>query len=250
MGITLSSIIIGGLSTIAGIIFLYIGLFPFMVYSFSNSGALVATFLGALLILFPILYKRYKNIFIKILWILTTVISVLIASICVYLGFYSSSAQYNLGGSPTIVVMGCQVKNGMPSLTLANRLEEAYKQLEKYPNSVCVVTGGLSSGEPMSEAEVMYNYLAEKGIDKNRIIMEDKSTSTDENIKFTSEIIKDMNLSKDIIITTDNYHQFRSAQYAKRYNLNPYSAPSKSLYGIAGSYYIRELFAMVKFYLF
>ncbi|MEG1965329.1 MAG: YdcF family protein [Oscillospiraceae bacterium] len=241
----LLSIFLGGFSTIAGILFLFVGLAPFMIYGFSHIGAIVATIFGFLLIAFPILYKKKPLKIAKYLWIFTAIISTIAAGFCYYMSIFAYTNQYKLEEPPTVIVLGCQVKNGMPSVTLANRLNKAYEVLAKYPEANCIVSGGLTPGEPMSEAQVMSNYLVEKGIAADRILLEDKSTSTSENILYSKDIIIKNNLPQNIVIASDGYHQFRSAQIVKQYGFTPYCASSKSPTGLAPSYYVREFLALI-----
>ena len=70
-------------------------------------------------------------------------------------------------------------------LTLARRLDAALAYLEENPKAYVVVSGGQGAGEDISEAEAMRRYLAARGIEESRILMEDKSMSTLENFLFS-----------------------------------------------------------------
>lgn len=112
-----------------------------------------------------------------------------------------------------IIVLGAQVKESGPSVALGYRLEKAAEYLEENPDTLCIVSGGQGSNEPISEAQCMYEYLMSKGIDKSRIIKEDKSTSTTENIIFSKKLIgEDV---KTIGIVSNNYHMYRATKLAK-----------------------------------
>ena len=95
----------------------------------------------------------------------------------------------------TMVVLGCKVNGTNPSLTLKSRLDAAYEYLSENESVSCIVSGGQGPDEGISEAECMYNYLVEKGIDKDRLYMEDKSTSTRENLEFSKAVIDKEGLS-------------------------------------------------------
>ena len=70
-------------------------------------------------------------------------------------------------------------------------------------------------GRKISEAECMYRYLTKKGINSSRIIKEDKSTSTRENLRFSKKIMEEKGLGNNIAIATSEYHQYRASQIAK-----------------------------------
>jgi uncharacterized SAM-binding protein YcdF (DUF218 family) len=72
------------------------------------------------------------------------------------------------------------------------------------PDSVCIVSGGQGADEPIPEAEAMKNYLLEKGIDEERIFIEDKSRNTIQNIKNSYSIIEREELNGDCIVSVSN----------------------------------------------
>ena len=82
---------------------------------------------------------------------------------------------------------------------------------------MCIVSGGKGANEPFSEAESMAEYLLKNGIEKSRIILEDKSTNTVENIR-NSKALMDMSY-RNVGIVTNNFHMFRAVQIAKAQGL-------------------------------
>lgn len=86
-----------------------------------------------------------------------------------------------------VIVFGCQVhQNGRLSAELASRLDKSAELLEEYPEAICIVSGGKGSDEPTSEGWAMKNYLVtEKKIEEKRILTEEASQSTVENLKFS-----------------------------------------------------------------
>lgn len=125
-------------------------------------------------------------------------------------------AHYRDRGRPDldyIIVLGAQMKPAGPSAVLKFRLDAAYEYLTENENTICVVSGGQGPNEPCTEAQGMYDYLVEKGIAPERILMEDKSTDTSENIAFSAEIIG--RTDKDVGIVTNNFHVFRGMMLAR-----------------------------------
>ncbi len=115
-----------------------------------------------------------------------------------------------------IVVLGNKLNQNQPSAALLKRLEKAEFLATKYENAQIVVSGGVSRGNTMSEAETMKNYLVSQGVNESRIIVEDRSKSTRENMKYVKEIVGD---DSSIMIITNSFHMLRALSIAKEYKL-------------------------------
>lgn len=146
----------------------------------------------------------------------------------------------------TVVVLGCHVKGTKPSLMLARRLDAAYEYMTENPDVMCVVTGGKGTGEDITEAEAMKTYLCEKGIEEERILMEDKSTNTEENLAFAKVILEKNGIDGDIVIVTDNFHQYRASLIAQKQGLSSYSISCSTKPELLPTYWVREWFALAK----
>lgn len=154
------------------------------------------------------------------------------------------------GNDTTLVVLGCQVRGNQPSLMLKCRLDSAYNYLSEHTEVSVVVSGGQGPDEAVSEAECMYDYLVSKGIDAERIYIEDKSTDTNENIRFSKKIIEQNGLCSDITIVTDGFHQFRADIFAKRQNLRAYNISARTQWWLVPTYWVREWFGIVYYAIF
>lgn len=124
-----------------------------------------------------------------------------------------------LDDAQAVIVLGCQVRGETPSTMLARRCDAALETLGEHPNAVCVVSGGQGNGEDISEAEAMRRYLKERGVPEERIVIEDKSTSTRENIRLSAELLRERGIDRAVIVTND-FHQYRADVYARRNGLN------------------------------
>lgn len=152
-----------------------------------------------------------------------------------------------------ILVLGAGVnRDGSLSQTLKDRLDAALTCINDFDNNgFIVVSGGQGPDELTSEAEAMKKYLVEKGVPEDKVIMEDKSTSTGENFKFSRSKIeeysgKDVEDLKGTVITTD-FHALRSSMLAKKNEygeVNLYT--SNTLWYLAPTFYTREVFALAK----
>lgn len=148
-------------------------------------------------------------------------------------------------GLDYIIVLGAQMKPAGPSAVLKFRLDAAYDYLTANEDTICIVSGGQGRNEPCSEAEGMYAYLTQKGIAPERILMEDKSTDTSENIAYSIALMDNKDASVGIV--TNNFHVFRGIHLAK-------GAGLKDVCGIAARsniYFqlnnmVREFFGIMK----
>lgn len=117
----------------------------------------------------------------------------------------------------TVIVLGAMVRGDQPSRMLRDRLNAAAAYLDKHPAAVCIVSGGQGADEDYSEAYVMRKYLVEqKGIDPARIRLEERSTSTYENIRYSMEIIRQEGLCDGVAIATQEFHQYRASTMARQ----------------------------------
>lgn len=152
-----------------------------------------------------------------------------------------------------VIVLGAQVRGTRITKSLRKRLDAAIEYLEANPDTVAIVSGGKGDGEDLSEAQCMYDYLVEKGIDSERIIMEDESTSTDENIRFSMGIIADDfegaidGEEPDIGIITNNFHVYRTVKVCEKkgYKVDGIAAKSDDI--LFANYMVREFFALIQY---
>ena len=156
-------------------------------------------------------HRKMKVIFHTMMGVGIAVVVILCGMI---LGDFSAKGSQNLD---YIIVLGAQVREDGPSVVLKYRLDAAVDYLNENPDTVCIVSGGQGVNEPFSEAEGMAEYLLDKGIEARRIILEDKSTSTVENIQNSKAIMEES--YNGVGIVTNNFHVFRAVQIAKEQGL-------------------------------
>jgi len=143
------------------------------------------------------------------------------------------------------ILLGSKVIGSKPSIMLTERINTAYKLLKENKDLKIIVSGGQGEYEDISEAQCMKETLVKKGIDSNRIIMEDKSTNTEENIKFSKEYVLKFN-TNDIVIISDAFHQLRAHKIAEKENLNPYSYSANTQFWLLPTYWVREWFGLME----
>ena len=152
------------------------------------------------------------------------------------------------GTNAYAIVLGAKVnKNGEPSLSLHYRLEAAVAYLEQYPYVKVIVSGGQGKEEPMSEAERMYLFLKEAGIEEGRILQENTSTSTYENLAFSKELLPEGETSVTII--SSDFHLTRAQYLAEKLALKVDVVPAKTPKSVEAKLKLRERAALLKTYL-
>ena len=149
-----------------------------------------------------------------------------------------------------IIVLGAGVRGTVPSLSLQERINAAFDYLTANPDAVAVLSGGQGPGEDITEAFCMYRELTERGIDGSRLLLEEASTSTMENLNNSLQILEAQTGSPParIGIVSSEYHLFRATLFAKKLNLDAFGIPAKtSWFALRLNYYLREIVAVWKY---
>ncbi|MGE7946138.1 YdcF family protein [Lysinibacillus sp. NPDC093688] len=153
------------------------------------------------------------------------------------------------GTASYMIVLGAKVKpGGIPSLSLKNRLEEAVKYLKKYPHVKVIVSGGKGEDEDRTEASVMLKYLQDNGIDANRVLVEDQSTSTYENLLFSKDLLPKG--TKKITIVSNDFHLKRAKYLAESLGFEVDVVAAKTPKSVELKLTLRERAALLKTYVF
>lgn len=148
-------------------------------------------------------------------------------------------------GLDCLVVLGAGLRpDGTPTETLQYRLDAALAYLEDNPGTSCIVSGGQGLGESRTEADAMAEYLVAHGLDADRVTKEERSTSTVENVRNSSELLAP---GASVAIVTNDFHLYRALRIAHKNGLpeayglaartNPLYLPQATL---------RECFAIAK----
>ena len=121
------------------------------------------------------------------------------------------------GTNEYAIILGAKVNGEIPSLSLRYRLDAALKYADEYPHVKFILSGGQGPGELITEAEAMKRFLLDHGIKEERLLLEQQSTSTYENILFSKRIMP-ASINEATIITSD-YHLARARKLAKTLGL-------------------------------
>ena len=117
-------------------------------------------------------------------------------------------------GLDCLIVPGAALQGDGPSVSLEGRLEAALDYLERNPETAVIVSGGQGVSEVMSEARCMANWLVERGVDPDRIRLEEQSTDTAENLRYSLALLEPDEVRVGVV--TSNFHVFRAVGIARR----------------------------------
>lgn len=237
-----------------GVIGLIWFMLPYIIYRIMIIGNVTGICVSVLLILIGIFQKLIDRLLLTawkrmagkiILSIIGVIVTIMILLVIVMSGLMIHAAVKKPQQNATLIVLGCKVCGTDPSLMLEERLQAAYTYLNDHPDAVAILSGGQGSGEEISEAECMYRYLTERKIDTERLLKEDKSTSTRQNLAYSMEILKEHNLDDNVTIVTNEFHEYRASKIAKTLGLKPAAVPGKTAITLFPTYYVRELYGIL-----
>jgi uncharacterized SAM-binding protein YcdF (DUF218 family) len=183
-------------------------------------------------------------------------IMIMVAVLVVLGGVYVGFLQYKISqfsrmdapkNADYLIVLGARVKGTDPSLALASRIDAAASYLRKNTGTIVIASGGKGPGEDISEAESIKRELVAKGINESRIILEDRSTDTYENIRFSKKLIPSS--AKLGLIVSNNFHMYRALSIAHDQGLAVQGLPAETPSMAVVKSYSREYLAITKYYL-
>lgn len=217
---------------------------------FSISILYIWLFFSACIILFLLLKQLHKDKIIRIprsiiiaAGVVFTICLLFFLTVeaCIISGFFpdNNSKQVDY-----VIVLGARVYKRWPSPALERRIQAAYRYLSDNPDSICIASGGQGQDEIISEAECIRDGLVRRGIGNDRIIIEDRSTSTSENIKYSMAMIGDENPS--VAVVSNNFHIFRAKAIARKCGVKNISGiPASMPTMLLPHFLIREFISLV-----
>lgn len=143
-----------------------------------------------------------------------------------------------------VVVLGAKVRQDGPSVSLWDRIYGAYDYLAAHPGTVAVVSGGQGPDEHMTEAQSMFDELTKMGIAPDRILLEEKATSTRENIQFSLDLIEEETgvRPQKIAVVSSEYHLCRAGMITRRCGAEFVGVPAEtSRFSQKVNHFLREI---------
>ncbi len=238
----------------AGLVFFINGSVMFLVSNL-NLGVILTVLVGVFFLLWSIFYKKIAETTQEgwLKWVKRGVISLICIELVLvgFIAFYGQTENVNYN-EDAVIVLGAGIRGDRVTVPLAYRLNTAIEYHKKNPDAVIVVTGGQGLQETVTEACAMEKYLLRKGVNPDKIIKEEKATSTSENMRF-SKVILDEYFENEysVVVVTNNFHTYRGVEIAKMEGFeNVYRKPAGLRWYNVLPCYLRESLAVLKMWVF
>ena len=234
------------LKWLAVVLFALLAAFLFSLPGYSFSGLMCAGIAAVILGYNLIRLLSYEH-FLGAKMLKTALTSVLLLGILV-VGLTEIPILAASKGQPQekcdyVVALGAGLRGSAPSQILKSRIDCAIDYLKENPDVICIASGGQGEDEAISEAQCIYNYLIAAGIAPERILLEEKSTSTWENFRFTLDLIEEKtgNRPEKLSVISSEFHLFRAGMFAKDCGVQAVGIPAKTPYfSLKINYFLRE----------
>ena len=219
-----------------------------------TSAHIVWALLGAGFIIWALLYGILSKIMRNIPKLIKfSIIAVLIAELVLFLATESRIISH-MWDQPAqsadyVIILGAKVNGIEPSIILRRRVESTRDYLRENHATKVIACGGMGMGETITEAEAIKRLLVAGGVGEDRVIMEQESTNTYENLLFADKVAQTKD--KRVVIATSGFHLCRALYIARRLEYGDVSGiPSKTTPFMLPNYLLREFMAIMRDYLF
>ena len=172
----------------------------------------------------------------------------LLAVLALMVGVYGSRIVRSMrmdqsDGLDAILILGAQVKGKVPSRSLKKRLERGLALATEMPEARLILSGGRGPGEEISEAQCMKNYLLTNGVEEERMVLEENSTSTRENLSFSDALTGCGSMRTGLV--TNDFHVARVVLLAEKEGYTqPVGIPSSADPVLEVHFILREILAL------
>ena len=228
----------------------------FMIRGYSFTALVCLGIIGVILFytLMPLLGRVFPQ-FARVTTIVFTVLLLCGLALFSFTEYHIIQASFGTPDAEAeyLVVLGAKVRDDGPSVSLWDRINAAADYLKAHEDTIAIVSGGQGEDEPITEAQCMHDELVKLGIDESRIWMEDKATSTDENMRFSLDLIEEKTGTrpKKLAILSSEYHLYRSSLMAKKLGIEFVGVPAKtSRLSQLVNHAMREVAGVWHFYIF
>ena len=233
-----------------GLILLGLCFYSMPGYDFSG---LICMGLAAVAVCYWALF-RFPGKIVKWLRRILTVCVILGVTVAAVTGIFIVKASKGTadGDCDYVIVLGAGVNGTEPSLILSERLRATIAYLTENEDAICIVSGGQGEGEQITEAACMQDYLVRNGVDAERIWMEEKATSTWENLSYSMALIEEKTGARPscVGIISNEFHMFRAGLMAKEMDLKMVGIPAKTSWvSLRINYFVREIVGVWKHFI-
>lgn len=159
----------------------------------------------------------------------------------------SSMMKETAADGEYVIVLGAKVNGTTPSWSLRARIDSAAEYLREHPEAMVVASGGQGPDEGIAEGQAIANSLISNGVGAERILIEDKSTSTEENLVFSKALIESHggSAASKIVVVTSDFHMFRTLRLAEKLGYTDVSGKTaETLWLLVPQNHVREILAV------
>ena len=219
------------------------------VYGFGTLFFLVWGGMGVLSLLLAAVLGRREWLDAIPSWIKRTAVGIFLAGLLLFAVvegmIFTRFSAVPEPGAEYCIVLGAQWKSSGPGEMLRKRLDCAVEYLKENEDTIAVVSGGQGSREPIAEADGMKSYLMAAGISEDRILVENTSTNTYENLQFSGQLLP--RESARVVIVTNNFHVFRALKIAGHLGYQDVQGlAADSVWGLLPNNLLREFVGVLK----
>lgn len=160
-------------------------------------------------------FTKLKPVVLKAVgWVLRVIVILFVAVLLYFIGKITiGSLVRTAAPADNAIVLGLALENGQPTSDLISRLDTAESYAKENPEAVLILTGGNPDESGKTEAAVMRDLLSERGMAEDRMKLEDRAGSTEENFANTAKMI---NPEDPVVLISSNYHMDRAAITARK----------------------------------
>jgi uncharacterized SAM-binding protein YcdF (DUF218 family) len=181
------------------------------------------------------------------LLIVAAYVAFLFVSLLLYSIVYGSVGRRT--GFDAIVVLGAGLSGDRVPPLLAARLDRGLHLYRREVGSgrtpLLVVSGGQGPDEAVSEAAAMRDYLLRRDVPDDLIVLEDRATTTEENLKYSARLLAERDWTGRAVAVTNNFHVFRAAVLARRLRLRMQIIGAPTAWYFLPSAFLREFAALL-----
>ena len=148
--------------------------------------------------------------------------------VCFFVLYRASTRPHEIDRDAVVLVLGGAIRHGQPSETLLMRLRVATRLWHESPDRVLVLTGGPVPDDDRCEADYMFDELVESGVAPDSMLLERHARNTNENIRYSLQLIADANIRGQLCVLTSDYHIYRALREASYcgVELTPIASPT------------------------
>ncbi|MET0319083.1 MAG: YdcF family protein, partial [Rhodococcus fascians] len=145
-----------------------------------------------------------------------------------------------------VVVLGAGLVDGRVTPMLAARVARGVDLAQEDGRTLLALSGGQGADEPRSEASAMADHAESLGVPRDRMVLEDASTTTEENLRLSRALLDERGLEGPVTVVTSDYHAFRAATLLRTLGMRGHARGARTARYYLPSALLREYVALLR----